>query len=814
MAASSQPNSQSGSMELPEPDHSHLIPSSAEGDRSGLTFSRDGQLLIGGLSIDGSAAGEAGWASPPPQRYGQIAMKGDRNSRGARLFGRGPSDDAEKQFVACMPREGEPTFGKNAQSTAESTVSQEHQSDALPTSSSDGNIGRRSRLWRKKPAKPSKETQLPVTLADVVEGRTCRPIALIDLRTYLVAKRDSDDFSSANLSLEALQQLGTSSSVTLDANSSNGFDLSMPDQAAAAGELDALNFVVAFDRYTRGFRALPPKQREQCLLPPQSTSCEKSDGKAASVAGESSFSVSTMDISQQPMREQFNCLVSTYLGDLPSSVYPLTSDTSAAPGTHLRAKFAQLTTPLATAPAKKRSRRLDWMVDLGLVDEKSVSAALAGAAVTTNPSILLPIVNAVSSYLDVHVMPGFMSAASRNLSKNTSRTRVMIGVGMTSLALLLSVLLIVDPSPLSGDRSIGGGPPGRIPRWYRIFLLPLWGVAFGYFISSWYGVCVWLSLRGDRERSSKGMSSLTQTQSIGQSSTHSSAQDNTKMGQVPGEETLEEKVGKEGEPAPADQSRGTAATAQRSVLPILPKAVLASEESKTGESSDPSSTALAEMPSVPSDWSTLKTTAQKSPLSPVSEDSSSHQRTDTFDSALPPLSSTGRPLAEPLRAPAAGAALPDGSLIDAPPGPQLVLRTVSVLPGVEIKLRTVAQHPNLSRPSSFARSSSMALARTSSAAGTSADDGPSHPVSMTRLEEGHLQAADRNMGGKGNSVTGAPSIVDRVMQGVQRYTGMAVGTEKVKDETIRRIHQWRAYKAIALVISLSVVVTVVIVAIP
>lgn len=169
-----------------ELDYSHLSPCSREGDCSGCTFGPDGQLLIGGLSIDGSGPGESGWASPPGSDFAsrRTGNTADRVSlRKLALLPRSTKARAAKEqdFVPCSPRDGPSTFGSGAvtQSSSSQSADEKENASAERSAKVSGwhNTAGGSTAENAKPAKVQ-----TVNLADIVEGRTCRPIALGELR--------------------------------------------------------------------------------------------------------------------------------------------------------------------------------------------------------------------------------------------------------------------------------------------------------------------------------------------------------------------------------------------------------------------------------------------------------------------------------------------------------------------------------------------------------------------------------------------------------------------------------------------------------
>ncbi|KAJ1028376.1 hypothetical protein NDA16_001543 [Ustilago loliicola] len=140
--------------------------------------------------------------------------------------------------------------------------------------------------------------------------------------------------------------------------------------------------------------------------------------------------------------------------------------------------------------------RLRWMVDVGLISESDLQLSLAECDFSTHPEVLAPIADAVYAYMSQHVVPFFFISVARNLSPNTKRGRLLVGVVCTIIALIFSILLIVTPSPLAPR---AGNGSGNILRWWRLVTAPVWCAGLGYILAYFTGLCVWLTLRGNRE---------------------------------------------------------------------------------------------------------------------------------------------------------------------------------------------------------------------------------------------------------------------------------------------------------------------------
>ncbi len=140
--------------------------------------------------------------------------------------------------------------------------------------------------------------------------------------------------------------------------------------------------------------------------------------------------------------------------------------------------------------------RLRWMVDMGLISESDLQLALAECDFSTHPDVLAPVAEAVYAYMSQHVVPFFFISVTRNLGKNTKRGRLIVGIVLTTVALVFSILLIVSPSPLAPHAN---GGTGEISRWWRLLTFPIWAAGLGYSLAYFTGLCVWLTLRGNRE---------------------------------------------------------------------------------------------------------------------------------------------------------------------------------------------------------------------------------------------------------------------------------------------------------------------------
>jgi hypothetical protein len=155
---------------LPQPAHvaTYLPSGYVCDDPRGCSFSAEGELLIGGIGIDGrnTQTGEEGWASP---RVARTPRRKDGGLRRGRLYpGADESGDvclnSAAGFTACSPNN----------SSAGSCASRK---------SGSGKALRNA--WRLVSRRPNSiiEEELPaprpaVSVEDIVERRTCRPISL------------------------------------------------------------------------------------------------------------------------------------------------------------------------------------------------------------------------------------------------------------------------------------------------------------------------------------------------------------------------------------------------------------------------------------------------------------------------------------------------------------------------------------------------------------------------------------------------------------------------------------------------------------
>lgn len=924
----------------------------------------DPEKPFGGLNVDGSLAGEAGWAAPPEDYYSSTSASGSQQPQQPKMNGLRSiiprsSRKEEPAFVACAPRQGPATFGQDVVNPAfvasldapgPSSGSQREQpsNDIIPLGLMDpSSPNETATLFTEKV-----NTNSGVTLADIVEGRTCRPIALIDLRTWLVTHRETTAVASppslVRLELPDLNQdeatgsqssrsrASLSSEAAREKSSSYGLrsgraaddeeaaepatQANKDAQARAAqaifGELDALNFVVAYDRYTRRFRTLTLAQKAQaprpCDIVDRSSQLapgrlERRDSNILKTGATSpglargdmlrrpSSILSDMPSGepsapkQQPFRERFNRLLDTYVGPVASSpTSPIWRAISNDPKANSVAE--------STTVTSSHSRRLDWMTELGLVDESLVSQALADAIHTTNPEVLLPLVDAVSRYLDAHVIPDFMSHASKNLSSTTSHGRLSVGITCTAIALLFSVLLCIDPSPLTKT---------SIPRWYRILTFPFWTAGFGYMIAAKTGVCVWLSLRGNREPgddgSVSGSGSIYNGRAGGFDATGGAS---TRTSMDATWDLNDERVGEEGNlnavdnsdwlmapeirkrlgvvlpvfretqtpilpvsmpqaagpttvlsaVSPTDRTAPAIATSGLSGGNVSPTTAFRNPLSPVAESNDPATTTLAGAPAAKLTAEPVRHDPNAAPWTMAGSNNTTSPRLKSKIISLPRIEMGMRTVAPSVTStPGSANNLPSSPTSPTSPGyffgsvlpspgfvrrlssatptspmtPPAAMTNATTLGSRRASMPTVRGSLSVQIPEASSMMSNLAPAMTkTTTGGSTAKTDPSATVKLVdddvappkdleaAIPRKAPQSSSTRRRAPPKSSPTPPSLRTVLWTSIQRWTGFAVATEKVRDERIRKIHLKAAFKALTLDGVLSLVATIIVVAIP
>lgn len=377
------------------------------------------------------------------------------------------------------------------------------------------------------------KSSLGVNLIDIIHGRSCRPISLLDLRTFLHLQRQPQKrlpsyFPASDMQSTAIDNsnLNLSLPFTLPPSS----QLTEKKEAAQRihyDEVDALDFLVAYERYLTHFRDQPRPER---LMSPDPATCkaavrayvrlhckprnscdltaidvllqggDNADGDdeiPEDISREVLARLKPADLGlrpeTQPLRVEFDRLVQHYLSSrwvfaLPSiRKSSQKSDSVSSSDT----AFKQ-----SASNTNEQMPRLRWMVDIGLISETELHLSLAECGFSTHPEVLAPVAEAVYAYMSQHVVPYFFISVARNLSPHTKRSRLMVGFVCTSIALVFSVLLIVSPSPLAPHANHG---TGKILRWWRLLTAPAWCAGLGYILAYFTGLCVWLTIRGNRE---------------------------------------------------------------------------------------------------------------------------------------------------------------------------------------------------------------------------------------------------------------------------------------------------------------------------
>ncbi|KAN0062701.1 hypothetical protein ACQY0O_004896 [Thecaphora frezii] len=368
--------------------------------------------------------------------------------------------------------------------------------------------------------RPRPSSDFGVTLTDILHRRSCRPISLADLRAFLLAQRVAHRRHPAYV---PASDMARSRLLDLDLN----LDLDTKRCATATSppplpppcydEVDALDFLVAYERYRAKWRQLTKAVRQ------------KSPDAAAMVATEDALrphDALRLDPETQPLRSELDHIVARYLGGRGAAVGPtklrrawiamtktqvrrpgsgssdavtlICPSSSSSKSPSMDSSYdkteAHLHAAVAAAEGDRDLARLQWMLEVGLVSPDSVSLALHRASLSTHPDVLAPVAEQVHGYLSTHVAPYFLLSAARNLSRATSKGRLATGLACLMVAVTMTALLLVKPSPLAPHRGREG-----VERAWRVMLTPMWAAAIGYVLAYWTGVCVWLTLRGHRE---------------------------------------------------------------------------------------------------------------------------------------------------------------------------------------------------------------------------------------------------------------------------------------------------------------------------
>ncbi|SPO22214.1 uncharacterized protein UTRI_02222_B [Ustilago trichophora] len=388
-------------------------------------------------------------------------------------------------------------------------------------------------------AKVEQKTSLGVSLIDIIHGRSCRPISLLDLRTFLHFQRQPHKrlpsyYPASDMQSSAIDDFDLNLDLSTSPPSPHLIKEKQVAQRLHYDEVDALDFLVAYERYLTKFR---DQSRADRLKSPDPATCKaavrayvrrqcrtrvSSDltamdvllqgGDVANEEVEIPEEVEREVLARlkptdlglkpetQPLRVEFDRMVHRYLCSqrvciLPSSRKNRRKRDS---GSSSDTAAGGAETPALQLGSSNNDKmpRLRWMVDVGLISESDLQLSLAECDFSTHPDVLAPIAEAVYAYMSQHVVPFFFISVARNLSPNTKRGRLLVGVVCTIIALVFSILLIVTPSPLAPRANHG---TGEIVRWWRLLTAPIWCAGLGYILAYFSGLCVWLTLRGNRE---------------------------------------------------------------------------------------------------------------------------------------------------------------------------------------------------------------------------------------------------------------------------------------------------------------------------
>lgn len=296
------------------------------------------------------------------------------------------------------------------------------------------------------------------------------------------------------LDLEAILDGRTRSPVSLD-------DLKAflrVERAGRLGELAALDFLVAFNRYKASFFALHPSQQ----APDPYTVIEQLstvgiDARPPVPPKDPGYSP-VVFTSPQGRSSSFPALPGRVL--LPAG--PTGSPTNSKPveghGRQRSGPSGSDPLPLLVLDPTVQPLRseLQVIVDsylsgfsstllMSIVPSDLISLALSETELTTHPSTLLPVANTLTTHFNSKVLPHFFRDAVINLSRTTSQGRLLMAILIFVIAMGLSAMFIVLKSVF--------------PRWSRLALTPLYLASIGYAIGSQTGLCFWLAWRGTRE---------------------------------------------------------------------------------------------------------------------------------------------------------------------------------------------------------------------------------------------------------------------------------------------------------------------------
>lgn len=307
-------------------------------------------------------------------------------------------------------------------------------------------------------------TENKLDLEAILEGRTRSPVSLGDLKAFLRTARRREQL----------------------------------------GELAALDFLIAFNRYKASFFALHPSQQ----APDPYTVIEQLstvgiDARPPVPPKDPQFSPVVFTnpqgrSSDEAVKPSFPAVPGRVL--LPGTVTASSPDAKHVEG-HGRKRSGPSNMdalPLLVLDPTVQPLRseLQVIVDsylsgiastllMTIVSSDVISLALSETELTTHPSTLLPVANTLAAHFNNKVLPYFFRDAVVNLSRTTSQGRLLMAILIFVIAVGLSATFIVLKSVF--------------PRWSRLALTPLYLASIGYAIGSQTGLCFWLAWRGTRE---------------------------------------------------------------------------------------------------------------------------------------------------------------------------------------------------------------------------------------------------------------------------------------------------------------------------
>ncbi|KAE8223624.1 hypothetical protein CF319_g3366 [Tilletia indica] len=272
----------------PTADEIPMLPSTSR-----TTFAPSGELLIDGLGVDGRdlRKGEMGWAEP----FSPILL----TSPITRRFSTRPNLDP---VIGSLPAASTSVIGIGAGASSPVYISPPAANACGSGACIPDNYGACGRTGcQSGDAELLRGSVGQITIYDIIERRTCRPISLQDLRNHLLAQRANykADPNAAFGKESQLPDLGLLGSASKQASDSSVPDWNSDERdqektltnslpsvptpgrkatrsssgilkgkrnkhagsATTGDEVDALDFVAVFNRYNRRFQALPKMQK-------------------------------------------------------------------------------------------------------------------------------------------------------------------------------------------------------------------------------------------------------------------------------------------------------------------------------------------------------------------------------------------------------------------------------------------------------------------------------------------------------------------------------------------------------------------------